>query len=175
MFWWNYVVFVVFFRFAADLVGRAFRAARWLRSKQSPSCCAINFLWIWLAEGLIESLSWAEQAYGLILLSSVLRVRRWWCDPVLFCVMLFNRIKTDWIFKKFCFRFRYWIGISAKNASVGLPIRRGHPTIVNYFIDYFDDKYCNDVFVSIVQFNCFELFQNKYKNEIFSFFQLLFN
>ena len=74
MFWWNYVVFVVFFRFAADLVGRAFGAARWLRSKQSPSCCAINFLWIWLAEGLIESLSWAEQAYDLILLSSELGV-----------------------------------------------------------------------------------------------------
>ena len=86
MFWWNYVVFVVFFRFVADLVGRAFRAARWLRSKQSPSCCAINFLWIWLAEGLIKSLSWAEQAYGLILLLLVLGVRRWWCDPVIFFV-----------------------------------------------------------------------------------------
>ena len=29
--------------------------------------------------GLIESLNWVEQAYGLILLSSVLGVRRWWC------------------------------------------------------------------------------------------------
>ena len=41
---------------------------------------------------------------------------------------MFNWAKTDRFFKKFCFRFRYRIGISAKNASVGLPIRRGHPT-----------------------------------------------
>ena len=47
--------------------------------------------------------------------------------------------------------------------------------IADYFIDYFDDKCDNDVFVSIVQFNCFKFFQNKYKNEIFCFFQLLFN
>ena len=94
MFWWNYVVFVVFFRFAADLVGRAFRAARWLRSKQSPSCCAINFLWIWLAEGLIESLSWAEQAYDLILLSSVLGVRQWW-----WCPLILHKMNVTHIYK----------------------------------------------------------------------------
>ena len=39
---------------------------------------------------------------------------------------MFNWIKMNWFFKKFCFRFRYRIRISAKNASVGLPIRRGH-------------------------------------------------
>ena len=30
--------------------------------------------------------------------------------------------------------------------------------IAGYFVDYFDDRCCNDVFVLIVQFNCFELF-----------------
>ena len=32
---------------------------------------------------------------------------------------MFNRIKANWFFKNFCFRFRYRIEFSTKNASIG--------------------------------------------------------